>query len=74
MLETLLKILSWDLPAPEILLEEDGNLGLDLADLGASVSIGKEGGVNWAILEPKAHGTDIEELQRILKKNTLRRS
>jgi len=65
-LATLLKILSWDLPTPAIFLEEDGDLGLDFADWCVSVSINKAGGVAWAILEPKAHGTDIEELRRIL--------
>jgi len=66
MLETLLKILSWDLSAPAILLDEAGDLSLDFQDWGVWVSINKAGGVAWAILEPKAHGTDIEELQRIL--------
>lgn len=65
MLETLLKILSWDLPAPEIHLEEDGDLGLDYGP-NIWVCISPDGKVNWSILEPSAHGTDIEELERLL--------
>ena len=64
MLETLLKILTWDLPSPEICLEEDGDLSLDWRD--ASVSINRDGNVNWAILSLKKHGTDLSELQRLL--------
>ena len=67
MLETLLKILSWDLPSPEILLEEDGDLGLDWP--GVSISINKDGGVSWAFLEEKRHGTDFDELRELLLKH-----
>lgn len=64
MLETLLTVLSWGLPAPEILIEEDGDICLDWSE-GLSISINKAGGVNWAILDPPAHGGDIEELQKL---------
>lgn len=67
MLETLLKkILTWDLPSsPEILLEEDGDLCLDWNGK-ISVSINKNGNVNWAGYGE--HGTDIDELARLLGK------
>lgn len=64
MLETLLRILSWDLPAPEILIEEDGDLCLDWSE-GLSISINPSGGVAWAILNPPAHGSDLDELKRL---------
>lgn len=64
MLDTLLKILSWDLPSPEILLEEDGDLGLDWP--GVWVSINKDGVVNWSILSTRQHGTDIDELHTLI--------
>jgi hypothetical protein len=64
MLETLLKILAWDLPAPEILLENDGDICLDWPEV--SVSINKEGGVSWAILHGE-HGTDIDVLKDFLE-------
>lgn len=62
MLETLLKILSWDLPAPEIYLEEDGDLCVEWP--AASVSINKNGGINWA--GSGKHGKDIEEVKELL--------
>lgn len=65
MLETLLKILSWDLPAPEILIEEDGDICLDWSQV-MSISINESGGVNWAI-DDIGHGNDIEELERLSK-------
>lgn len=67
MLETLLLILSWNLPAPEILIEDDGDLNLDWSELAASVSINKSGGVAWAISKNRLHGTDIEILRRELE-------
>jgi len=64
-LETLLKLLAVDAPAPEILLEEDGCLCLDWRTL--SVSIWPNGHVSWASLEPSEHGTDIDELLKRIK-------
>ena len=63
MLETLVYILGWDLPSPEILLEEDGDICLDWCDWHASVIINRSGGVSWAILDPGVHGTDLDELK-----------
>ena len=65
MLETLLMLLKLDCPAPEILLEEDGELCLDWRDL--TVSITPTGKVSWAHLSPTEHGTDIDRLIEILK-------
>lgn len=78
MLETLLKLLSWDfLPAPEILLEENGDLNLDWSfpcgNLSyASISINKDGGVAWAMQSKgdSIHGDDLEEFKRIVEKLT----
>lgn len=67
MLEALLTILRWDLPSPEIGLEEDGDIWLDWSGK-VSVSINKNGGISWAILSPKCHGTDINELHELLTK------
>lgn len=69
MLETLLKILSWDLPAPEIFVEDDGCLGLEWADGDAWVSIHPNGAVSWSALHGK-HGTDMEELRAVLNEVT----
>jgi hypothetical protein len=63
MLETLLLILSWDLPAPEILLEEDGDICLNW--INCTVSINKNGGLSWAKLAGP-HGTRIDELKKLL--------
>ena len=77
MLETLLIILAWDLPAPSILLEEDGCICLDWDD-GHSISITKDGKVSWAALTQdkpwhlheiavgKSHGTDLENFKSIM--------
>lgn len=68
MLQTLFKILSWDIPSPEILLEPDGDICLDWSNPiwhRASVSINPAGGVNWCILNGP-DGTDIDELHRAL--------
>lgn len=70
MLETLLKILSWgDLPAPEILLEEDGDISLDwhLDTTDLNVSITPEGKINYACLEPRQHGTDLDDLKILME-------
>jgi len=64
MLETLLTILAWDIPAPEIFLEGDGDIGLEWPPQEVWVSINRGGGVNW--VSPKSHGTDINELQELL--------
>lgn len=67
MLETLLEILGWGLPigAPEILLEEDGCLGLDWGP-DVSVSIHPDGKVSWAI-QGAGHGRDMDELRVLLQ-------
>jgi hypothetical protein len=64
MLATLLQILRWDGPAPEIMLESDGDICLDWTR--ASVSINENGGVAWACLNPRARGTDLAGLRRAL--------
>jgi hypothetical protein len=68
MLETLLKILSVHASSPEIMLEEDGCLGLDWPKI--TVSINPAGGVAWACSEPSRHGTDIDELLRLIEDGT----
>jgi hypothetical protein len=71
MLETLLTILAWDTPAPSILLEEDGDIELEWWNSNATAhgtvnaSIDANGKVNWAVLYGP-HGTDINELKRVL--------
>lgn len=69
MLETLLKILSWGgLPAPEILLEEDGDICLDwhLDKTDLNVSITPEGKINYSCLD-HGHGTDLDELKVLME-------
>jgi hypothetical protein len=66
MLTTLLEILGWDAPAPEILLEDDGDISLDW-ELDISVSINRAGGVSWATLGPSRHGTSLAELRAIVE-------
>lgn len=75
MLETLLKILSWDIYSPEIMLD-DNNILLDWHDYHACACIDKDGIVNWAIIFPEdkykskeysAHGTDLEEFRARLE-------
>lgn len=65
MLETLLVLLRWDLPCPEILLEDDDCLCLDYSDFNASVSIWPDGKLSWAVMD-RGSGTDMEELRVIL--------
>ena len=76
MLETLLTLLGWGLPAPEIRLEEDGDIlldwaGADLVVVALSVSINSGGATNWVVTlggQPGStkHGTDINELRELL--------
>ena len=75
MLETLLKILSWDLQSPTIMLEEDGDLSLeffaDRPGICVDISIAPSGTIAWAAMlgnEPSQHGTDIEQVKAILQK------
>jgi len=78
MLETLKLLLQLDLPAPEILLEEDGCLNLEwywseehykFGPRTIDVSIWPDGKVSWACSEPRRHGADIEELKALLKES-----
>lgn len=74
-LETLRKILSWDLPAPAIMLEDDGEIELEwlISESTVALSIGPSGNVNWAILHSYKkgraieHGTDIERVKALLE-------
>lgn len=62
--EVLLTILGWDLPAPSILLEADGDICLDWeqGSLRGSLSINPNGAVAWAINSGK-HGVDLDEFK-----------
>jgi hypothetical protein len=71
MLETLLKLLAVDTFAPEIMLEEDGDLCLDYWG-DATISINAGGGVNWATTEGR-HGTDLNEFIEQTKRLSGRR-
>jgi hypothetical protein len=64
-IETLLEILRWDLPGPEIILEDGGCLGLDWDSGDKSVSIHPNGKISWAIVG-KGHGTDIVEFRKAM--------
>ena len=64
MLETLLEILSWELSAPEILLE-NGNISLDWN--GASILIYPDGKVKWAYYSNQQAGTSLHEIKRLLE-------
>lgn len=72
MLETLLAILAWGVPqgAPEIMLEDDGDICLDWHDPDSGVrmmvSINKAGGVNWAGGPTRTHGNTMTELHKVL--------
>ena len=74
MLETLLKILSWDIYSPEIMLHEENDILLDWHDYTACACIDKNGIVNWAIIFPEdsaidysSHGTDLEQFRKLLE-------
>ena len=71
MLATLLAILSWDVPAAEIILNDDGKICLDWygGDVGATIA--PSGSLAWAFLPSgglgnKAHGTDLDGLRKVL--------
>jgi hypothetical protein len=68
--EVLCELLAIDAPAPEILLEEDGDFCLDWQlDNGVlSVSISSDGGIAWAYHDGKdsEHGTDIDRANQLL--------
>ena len=66
MIETLLEILKLDVIAPEILLEEDGDICLDYSGE-ASISITLEGKVAWAFLTSRKHGTDLDEFKKLIQ-------
>ena len=73
MLETLLAILALDFPCPTIILEEDGDIGLEwfeAADSQLSVSINSTGGMNYAGMlgEEHPHGftTEIKVVRKLL--------
>ena len=74
MLETLLKILSWDLPSPTIMIEDDGDLELSFFDerlrFECDISIATSGKINWAAqlgAGRSEHGTDIDRVKTILE-------
>lgn len=66
MLETLLKILPWNIhrEAAEITIEDDGDINLYWPDV--SVCIDPSGKVNWSSIDPPAHGNDIRGLEALL--------
>jgi hypothetical protein len=66
MLETLLALLKVDVEAPEIILEEDGDLGLSYFDGRVDISIAPSGCVAWAIFGGK-HGSNLNEFIELLK-------
>jgi hypothetical protein len=71
MLETLLKILAWDFPSPEILLEEDGDICLEWSPSEGyiSISISPSGKINWAAeCYGRPHGTELNDVKAILEK------
>ena len=63
--EVLLRLLSMDAPAPEIILESDGDIGLDWYSGNVDVSIAPSGGTAWAITGG-LHGTDLDELEKAI--------
>ena len=68
MLETLLKILSFDKPeAPVIIREDDGDIMLDYLAGEVLISIGPEGKVNWCF-GGGPHGTDLSEFEAEMAK------
>ena len=68
MLQTLLDLLAYDLPCPEIMLEEDGDICLEWEEPAwkSLISINPTGGVNWAVTEPREHGSNLDRLKAIL--------
>jgi hypothetical protein len=69
-LETLLQILSWNVISPTIMIEQDGDLGLNwFTSKGDSIdiSISSNGMVNWAASwnGKSEHGTDLERVKQI---------
>ena len=74
MLATLLEILSWDLPSPVIMLEQDGDIGLsffeDRPDVAFDISIAPSGKIAWAMNifpDRREHGTDIHRVKTLLE-------
>ena len=68
MLETLLNILeAHNGYAPEILLEEDGDICLDWSGQ-ASISINPSGSVAWAMTDSREHGSDLNQFIELLGK------
>ena len=66
MLQTLLTLLKADAPAPEIMLEEGGDLGLDYYNGKLDISITPAGHTAWAVMGGR-HGTDLTEFIGILE-------
>jgi len=64
MLATLLEILRWNLPSPEIMLDEEGCIELDWFP-NTSVIIEPDGKISWSILHG-GHGTDIVALKKAM--------
>lgn len=58
--EVLKKLLSLDLPSPEIVLDDDGDICIEWGG-DASISVAPDGSyVNWAFCD-ELHGTDLEQ-------------
>lgn len=69
MLETLLEILKWDTPCPEVLYDEEQDvIILDWSDPAISVEIERNGIINWADVNSLQHGNDFERLKIILER------
>lgn len=64
-LDILFILLRIDVFAPEIMLEEDGDLCLDYWG-DATISINASGSVSWATVEDR-HGTDLKEFIELIK-------
>lgn len=65
-INSLRKILSVDVPAPEILIDSYDDLCLDWSGGDISVSITDSGAIAWAATGG-GHGTDLEEFLKVLK-------
>lgn len=63
---TLRKILSVDVPAPEILIDSYDDLCLDWLGGDISVSITDTGAIAWAVTGG-GHGHGVEEFLKVLK-------